>query len=126
MPPGRSRRSLSPVTSTTVDSTPTPQLPPSTTAAILPSRSSSTCCAVVVDGRPDALADGAAMGTAASSISARATGCAGKRTATVSSPAETSSGTAPLFFITMVSGPGQNARARRCASGGTCCTRPES
>ena len=89
MPPGRRRTGCFPVRSRMVDSTPRLQGPPSTRPLILPSMSSMTSWAVVQLGRPDTLALGAAMGTPASRIIARATGWLGHRTATVSSPAVT-------------------------------------
>src|SRR6185312_16409172 len=64
------------------------------------------------------LALGAAIGTVAASRIARATGCDGTRTATVSSPAVTMSGTNDRFGTTSVSGPGQKASARRSAARG--------
>ena len=51
--------------------------------------------------------------------SARATGCAGARSATVSWPPVTAAGTCAAFGSTSVSGPGQNASASRSAAGGT-------
>ena len=81
--------------------------------------SSNTSRAVVGLGRPERLALGAAMGRPAASMSARATGCAGMRTATVASPAVTRRGTFSLFGKISVSGPGQKAsiKARACAPG---------
>ena len=93
MPPGRNTRGVPPVRSTTVDSTPTWHGPPSRISGTRPSMSSKTSGAVVGLGRPERLALGAAMGTPAASISARATGCEGMRTATVASPAVTRRGT---------------------------------
>ena len=49
---------------------------------------------------------------------ARATGCAGTRTATVPRPAVTSSGTCDRLGSAIVSGPGQKRSASSCASGG--------
>ena len=103
----------------TVDSTPTPHGPPSRIAAILPSISRRTCSAVVVDGRPEVFADGAASGTPAVRIRSRASGCDGRRMPTVSSPQETSFGMQPPLGTIMVSGPGQNASASALACGGT-------
>ena len=45
-----------------MDSSPTAQGPPSSTAAIRPERPSSTCAARVGDTRPEGLAEGAASG----------------------------------------------------------------
>jgi len=58
-----------------VDSTPMGVGPPSSTRSMRPSRSSSTCAAVVADGRVKVLALGAAMGKLAALSSATATGC---------------------------------------------------
>ncbi len=74
-----------------------------------PSRSSSTCAAVVGLGRPKELALGAAIGMPAAAISARATGCDGTRTPTSGRPAVTTSGTSGPRGSSSVSGPGQNA-----------------
>ena len=61
---------------------------------------------------------GAATGMPASSNNAKATGCAGTRKPTVPNPAVTSSGTAAIFFTTIVNGPGQKASANfRAATG---------
>ena len=73
-PPGRKILGNSPVMSTTVDSNPTSQGPPSSTMSMRPSMSSSTCSARVGLGRPERLALGAATGTPAFSISIRAAG----------------------------------------------------
>ena len=72
-----------------------------------PRMSSYTWAAVVGLGRPERLALGAAMGLRAASISALAAGWAGKRTATVSRPAVTASGTASDLGKISVIGPGQ-------------------
>src|ERR1019366_5141974 len=61
---------------------------------------------------------GAATGTCAASISAKATGCAGIRTPTVGNPAVTMSGTADNLGTTSVNGPGQNRSARMRAVSG--------
>ena len=90
-----------------MDSTPTAHAPPSTTAAILPAMSSMTCAAVVVEGRPEVLAEGAAMGTPAARMTARAIGWEGRRMPTVSRPAETSTGMRSDLGKMMVMGPGQ-------------------
>ena len=118
IPPGRSSRGRAPHSDTTVDSTPTEHGPPSTTAAILPCKSSMTCCAVVVDGLPEVLADGAASGTPAARIIACAIGCTGKRIPTVFNPPDVTIGILSCLGRMMVSGPGQNASASFCASGG--------
>ena len=72
-----------------------------------------------MDGLPERLAEGAASGTPASRMSARATGCDGRRMPTVSSPAETSSGMQAALGKMMVNGPGQNASASLRALSGT-------
>ena len=59
---------------------------------------------------------GAATGTRAAARSARATGCDGMRTATVSRPAVTVGGTHAARGSTSVNGPGQKRRARSRAS----------
>ena len=118
MPPGRSMVGL-PTRVSTVDSTPTGQGPPSRMTSMRPSISSRTCCAVVGLGRPERLAEGAAMGTPAALMRASAVLCSGIRTATVGRPAATSSGTISLLKNISVRGPGQNASMRRFASSGT-------
>ena len=118
IPPGRSSRGRSPHRETTVDSTPTEQGPPSTTAAILPFKSSITCCAVVVDGRPEVLAEGAASGIPAARMMACAMGWEGKRIPMVFKPPDVTIGILSCLGRMMVSGPGQNASANACASGG--------
>ena len=55
-----------------------------------------TCSAQVGDGRPLELAEGAASGTPAASIRARATACDGMRTAIVIWPHVTASATIGL------------------------------
>ena len=100
-----------------VDSIPIPTGPPSRIISISPDRSSATCSAVVGEGRPERLALGAAMGRRAASISARAAGCTGKRTATVSSPAVTAMGTASDFGKISVMGPGHQASISARAAG---------
>jgi len=82
------------------------------------SRSSSTWRAVVGLVCPKRLAEGAAMGTPLARNSARATACAGTRTATVCKPAVTLLGMALWLGRTRVSGPGQKVRARASAWGG--------
>ena len=104
-----------------VDSTPTVQAPPSSTAAIRPSRppsGSSTSAARVGLMRPEALAEGIASGTPAACITARASGWAGTLSPTLSSPAVTREAipASGRSATTSVSGPGQNAAASRAAS----------
>ena len=102
----------------TVDSTPPSQSPPSITAAIRPFISSITCCAVVGDGLPERLAEGAAIGHPEAKISALAAGWDGMRTATVLRPPVVSSGTTLLFFTMRVIGPGQKLSERSFAASG--------
>src|SRR2546430_495152 len=78
--------------------------PPGRIGSTRPPRPRNTCPAVVGDSSAERLALGAATGTPAASSSARATGCAGTRTATVGPPAVTASGTAAAFASTSVSG----------------------
>jgi hypothetical protein len=102
-----------PQQATTVDSTPTRQAPPSSTAAMRPSSSSSTCSAVVGLTRPERLALGAAIGRPTARMSARGKGCAGTRSARLSSPALASSdtGQSGARGSTSVSGSGQKRSA---------------
>ena len=118
-PPGLSRVGGSVARVITVDSTPTEQWPPSTTASILPSRSASTCSAQVGLGLPEALALGAARGGPLCSIIALAQGCEGIRIATVDRPAVTASGTISDRSEIIVSGPGQNLSASFSILGST-------
>ena len=104
-----------------VDSTPTGQAPPSTTAAIRPERppsGSSTCAAVVGLIRPERFAEGAASDPSKARSSAWATGCAGTRSPTLSRPAVTIPAipASSRSGTTSVRGPGQKARASRSAS----------
>ena len=84
-----------------------------------PARSLCTCAAVVGETWPDRLADGATTGPPNARRMPRATGWAGIRIATVSSPAVARSATAQsaVFGSTSVSGPGQNASASAVACG---------
>ena len=99
-------------TVTMVDSIPCSVGPASMISGILPSSSSSTCCAVVGLRRPNRFALGAASGPSNSRTISAKTGCALIRTATVSRPAVTISGTISRFCKTIVNGPGQNLSAR--------------
>ena len=91
---------------TIVDSIPCSVAPPSTINGIRPSNSSNTCCAVVgLTPRIDSL--GAASSRFTALTTSRKTGCALIRTATVSSPAVTMSGTMSRFRKIIVKGPGQ-------------------
>ena len=113
-PPGRSSIGAS-KHPTMVDSTPTSTAPPSTIRSIRPARSLCTWAAVVGETWPDRLADGATTGPPNARRMSRATGWAGTRIATVSSPAVARSATAQSAVLgsTSVSGPGQNASASR-------------
>ncbi len=73
-----------------------------------------TWAAVVGLTAPEGLADGAAMGPPNASSRSWATGSAGTRSATVSSPAQARSetGESAARASTSVSGPGQNASAK--------------
>ncbi len=84
--------------------------------------SASTSSARVGLGRPLRLALGAARGRPVTAINRRATGWLGIRIATVERPAGTMDGTAAVFFITSVSGPGQNAVMAASAAGGISAT----
>ena len=106
-PPGRSTVGGSVVVSTTVDSSPTSVSSDTMMAETRPIISSITCSLFVGLGRPEILALGAAMGTPADLMSPRAMRLEGKRTATVSSPAVTTSGTPLLLCMISVKGPGQ-------------------
>ena len=118
MPPGRSTRGISVTTVITVDSTPTSQSPPFTMPSTRPMRSSHTCGNDVGLGRPERFADGAASGTPAALMIARAVGSDGMRTATGSRPPVVCIGTSGDFFMMMVSGPGQKASASFLAASG--------
>ena len=110
--PGRNNRGLSPTSETTVDSTPTEQSLPITTASIFPSRSFITWRAVVGLGLPEVFADGAASGKPLKEIMSQMVLSLGNLTATVSSPADTLSATLSARGNTIVKGPGQNAFAQ--------------
>src|ERR1022692_4400883 len=101
-----------------VDSIPTWQGPPSRMQSMRFPRDRRMWSAVVGEIPVKRFALGAATGTCAASISAKATGCAGIRTPTVGNPAVTMSGTSVVLGTTRVSGPGQNRSAKmRAASG---------
>ena len=112
-PPGRSRVGGAVVRSSTVDSSPTSHGPPSRIIFTRSPSDSATCSARVGLTAPLRLAEGAASGRPTARISACAIGCAGARTATVSSPAVASSATGESFArgSTRVSGPGQKRAA---------------
>lgn len=100
--------------SRTVDSTPTSQGPPSSTASMRPSRSLKTWAAVVGLVCPKRFALGAASGNRQARKSACAAGCRGTRTPTRERPAVTASGIADVRGSNMVSGPGQKLLPSRC------------
>ena len=95
----------------TVDSTPTAENPPSIIAGILPFISLKTCPAVVGEGLPERLADGAAIGKPHFFITALAVLWLGILIPTVSSPPLVTSGMISLLGSIMVSGPAQNSSA---------------
>jgi len=78
---------------TMVDSMPTLVAPPSRMRSMRLSRSARTCAAVVGETWPDWLAEGATTGLPKVFNRSRATGCAGTRSAMLSSPAVASSDT---------------------------------
>ena len=109
-PQQRRRRVI--VRSMTVDSIPTLVAPPSRMMSTESSSDFATCAAG--RRRQHHRTIGARCGDRdllPRSSSARATGCAGTRTATDDRPAVTPSGTFGFLGSTIVSGPGQNARA---------------
>ena len=114
MPPGRRMAGGVQRPSTTVDSTPTVQGPPSRMSSILPPRSWVTCCAVVGLGRVLAFAEGAARGSWQSWIRASARILIGMRAAKVGWPAETSGASFEPVGRgrRMLSGPGQKVEIR--------------
>ena len=118
--PGRRMTASRPVRSTTVLSIPTELGPPSRMSSTRSPSDACTCWALVGLTWVNRLALGAAMGTPAARSRANATGWAGIRTATASSPAVATSGTCAALGSTRVSGPGQKAAARRSAAGGQC------
>ena len=95
--PARSNIGCSSASDSTVDSIPTVVGPPSRIMSAPSPSAFSTCSAVVGDSSVKRFALGAAIGTPAATSSASATGCAGMRTPTVSSPAVTTSGTDALL-----------------------------
>ena len=68
------------------------------TAAMVPEKSSRTCCALVLLGFPDRFAEGATRGSPTRRMSSCAIGWEGWRTAMVSSPAETNRGYGRMTF----------------------------
>ena len=120
MGPGRRIRGGSVVQSTTVDSMPRPQGPPSRMRSMRLPRPSSTWPAVVGESCIERLALGAASGRPSVAISRRVSLCSGQRTATVGPPAVTLSGIrGPRGTIT-VTGPGQRQVVICSAIGGQC------
>ena len=122
-PPGRSSVAAPSTNATIVLSMPTADAPPSTISATRSAKSSATCRGVVGEMRPKRLADGAAMPVPPAAANARsnacATGCDGTRRPTLSCPPVTTSAARAVRGRISVSGPGQNASARRCAPAGT-------
>src|SRR5699024_4587993 len=94
--------------SSTVDSNPTPVVPPSIIISILPERSALTWSAAVGLGFPEVFAEGAAIVVLLLLISSKAIGWSGILIATVSKPPDITSGTISLFLNIIVKGPGQN------------------
>ncbi len=119
-PPGRRRQGRSFCRPMMVLSKPTVQWPPVRIASILCPSPWATCSAVVALMRPEGLADGAAMGVPAASMSCLARRASGTRRAMVGSPAVTSGamGAPGLSGVTRVRGPGQNACASDPRTGG--------
>src|SRR5262249_50617159 len=116
-PPGLSRTVAGPVRSSTVDSIPTGQRPPSRIMATLRPREPATCSAVVGLILPEGLALGAAIGRPQAVSTARATAWLGTRTAKLSKPALARSETVQSRRrgSTRVNAPGQNLAASRSA-----------
>ncbi len=120
MPPGRSRIGVSPAKATIVDSIPTAQAPPSRIDA-------TDIAEIVGDVRAPSSArcgrtgwpTGAAMPPPNAASSARATGCDGTRSPTLSWPPVTMSETCEARGRISVSGPGQNVAASFLAASGT-------
>ena len=108
-----------------VDSIPCSAAPPSTINGIRPFNSSNTCWPVVGLTRPNRFALGAANGRFNALTISRKTGCALIRTATVSNPAVTMSGTTSCFRKIIVNGPGQNFSMSRSAIGDSTIVRVE-
>ena len=102
----------------TVDSSPTVHFPAAKIIPTLSPKLSFTWIGAVGDGSPEALADGAAIGTSARLNKSCATGCEGTRRAIVSSPALHSSDIPELDFNGRIKliGPGQNRSARIMAA----------
>ena len=109
--PGRKTRGGDTVRSSTVDSMPTWDWPPSTIREILSPSCANTCPALVGETRLDTFALGAASGKPHSRITAWMNGWPGQRTPTVGPPAVTMPGISSARARTSVNGPGQNARA---------------
>ena len=109
-PPGRSRAARPSARSTTVDSTPTRHGPPSSTSRTRDPSPRTTWLARVGETRPNRLADGAAIGTSAARMRARATGWSGTRRPTVERPAVTIPGMCVALAEDDREGPGPEAR----------------
>ena len=95
--PGRRITGGSTLMSTMVDSRPMTACPPSRIISMRPLKSSSTWAAVVVLGRPETLALGAATKPPAARIKAAAIRSLGIRTATVSRPPVVACGTSSFL-----------------------------
>ena len=115
--PNRSSCQSLPITLTMVDSIPTLQAPPSSTAICCP-KPNSTCAAVVGLNWVNLLADGAASAKPLACNNASAIECAGTRSATVAWLPRTIWLTLLFAVNTSVKGPGQKAVASFCANGG--------
>src|SRR6267142_2741730 len=118
--PGRNSRGGVAVNSTTADSIPTWDWPPSMMRGILFPRDFWTCEALVGESWLERLALGAARGKPHSLMTAWMKGWLGQRTPTVGPPAVTRSGISFDRGRTRVNGPGQNVRASFFAMGGQC------
>ena len=93
--------------------------PPSSTTSTAPPSPATTCSARVGLSWPNRFALGAATGTPAAAISARADGSSGTRTAIVSRPEVTIGGMISGRSTIRVIGPGQNRFASSATAAGT-------
>jgi hypothetical protein len=116
--PGRKRRGGELARSSTEDSMPTFDGPPSTMRGMRPPKSFRTCSALVGEIWLERLALGAASGKPHSRMTAWMKGWSGHRTPTVGPLAVTTSGICGERGRTRVNGPGQNASASLPACGG--------
>ena len=105
----------------TVDSSPKLAAPPSRMQSMssLSPKPSTTCSACVGESRPEGFAEGAAIAPPKARSSFCATGCAGTRSARVSSPAlaKAETGASTRLRITKLKPPGQKRSASRRAVG---------